>query len=50
MELSDEALIAKMLEELQEKDYRFSVALVTILTSQQFRYHRGRDAGKQKDL
>ena len=43
--LSDEPLLDTMLEELSKADYRFSVAVETIVLSPQFRQIRGRDIG-----
>ncbi|MFP6769728.1 MAG: DUF1588 domain-containing protein, partial [Planctomycetaceae bacterium] len=43
-QLSDRPLIDKMLEQLEISDYRFSVAVATIVRSRQFRFHRGLDA------
>ena len=43
-QLSDRTLIDKMLKQLKLNDYRFSVAVVAIIRSQQFRFHRGLDA------
>lgn len=44
IQLSDEPLIAEMMSQLQSHDYRFSVALETIILSPQFRMIRGADA------
>ena len=44
IQLSDEPLIAEMMRQLQSHDYRFSVALETIVLSPQFRMIRGADA------
>jgi hypothetical protein len=44
IQLSDEPLIAEMMSQLQSHDYRFSVALETIVLSPQFRMIRGADA------
>ncbi|MGC1272441.1 MAG: DUF1592 domain-containing protein [Planctomycetaceae bacterium] len=41
--LSDQPLIEEMQERLKEQDYRFSVAVETIVRSRQFREIRGRD-------
>lgn len=47
-QLSDEPLLAKMKDQLARNDYRFSAALETIVTSDQFRNIRGKldDRGK----
>lgn len=44
VQLSDEPLLDEMQRRLAESDYRFSVAIETIVQSQQFREIRGRDA------
>jgi hypothetical protein len=44
VQLSDEPLLDEMQQKLRENEYRFSVALETIVTSPQFRMIRGRDA------
>ncbi|MBJ42066.1 MAG: hypothetical protein CMJ80_02010 [Planctomycetaceae bacterium] len=41
VQLSDQLLINDMLEQLSENDYRFSAAVQSIVTSQQFRMARG---------
>lgn len=41
--LSDEPLLDEMQQRLREQDYRFSVAVETIVRSRQFREIRGRD-------
>ena len=43
LKLSDQPLVTEMLERLAENDYRFSVAVETIVRSRQFREIRGRD-------
>ena len=43
VQLSDEPLLDEMLHPLDKSDYRFSVALETIVLSDQFRKIRGRD-------
>ena len=43
LKLSDQPLVAEMLQRLAENDYRFSVAIETIVRSRQFREIRGRD-------
>jgi hypothetical protein len=43
-QLSDEPLLTEMQEQLAKNEYRFSVAVETILRSPQFREIRGRDA------
>jgi hypothetical protein len=46
--LSDHALIAEMLAQLQQHDYRVSAAIETIVRSQQFREIRGKEmAGEE---
>ena len=44
VELSDEPLIAEMLENLKKNNFHFSIAVETIVKSKQFRYHRGLEA------
>ena len=44
VQLSDELLLAKMQNNLEDSDYRFSVAVDAIVTSHQFRSIRGRHA------
>ena len=44
VQLSDEPLLAEMREQLAKNDYRFSVAIATIVHSRQFREIRGKDA------
>jgi hypothetical protein len=44
VQLSDEPLIAHMMDSLAKHDYRFSAALEPIVLSKQFREIRGRDA------
>ena len=43
VELSDGALLREMREELEKNGYRFSSAVITIVSSKQFQCHRGRD-------
>jgi hypothetical protein len=43
LELSDRALVEKMLDELQKNDYRFMCLVETIVLSPQFRTQRGKD-------
>jgi hypothetical protein len=43
---SDQPLIDEMLAELKKNDYRVSAAVLTIVGSKQFRYHRGADGGE----
>jgi len=43
LELSDRALIEKMMDELKKNDYRFSCLVETIVLSPQFRMQRGKD-------
>ena len=45
--LSDELLMAKMSAALGEKDDRISRAVLTLVKSRQFRYHRGRDHAEE---
>lgn len=45
VEVSDEGLLDEVLQSLQRADFRFSVAVATIVRSQQFLNQRGRDAG-----
>ena len=44
VQLSDEPLLAKMKQQLQQNDFRFSVAVETIVTSRQFQQIRGRQS------
>ena len=44
VQLSDEPLIADMLHNLGENDFRFSAAVETIVISEQFQNHRGMEA------
>ena len=44
VQLSDEPLLTEMQQRLAKNDYRFSVAVETIVHSRQFREIRGRDA------
>ncbi len=41
VELSDEPLLDRIQKDLQKNDYRLSVVVKDIVTSRQFRYHRG---------
>jgi hypothetical protein len=43
VQLSDEPLLDEMQERLEQSDYRFSIAVETIVGSEQFRKIRGRD-------
>ena len=43
LELSDRALIEKMMDELKKNDYRFMCLVETIVLSPQFRTQRGKD-------
>ena len=45
--LSDELLMAKMSAALGEKDDRISRAMLILVKSRQFRYHRGRDHAEE---
>ena len=45
LQLSDRPLIDKMLARLEKNDYRFSVAVETIVLSKQFRMIRGKSSG-----
>jgi hypothetical protein len=44
VQLTDEPLIEAMLENLKDHEYRFSIAVETIVSSKQFRTHRGLEA------
>ena len=44
VQLSDEPLIESMMKQLEEKDYRFSEAVETVVLSPQFRMIRGADS------
>jgi hypothetical protein len=46
--LSDQPLLDEMLENLLRNDYRLSTAVLTIVNSKQFRYHRALDATKDE--
>ena len=46
--LSDQPLLDTMMAELKKNDYRVSAALLTIVQSKQFRYHRGMEATKEE--
>ena len=41
VQLSDEPVLDEMMEQLKNNNYRFSVAIETIVRSQQFRFQRG---------
>ena len=43
VELSDAPLLEEMQTKLEQNEYRFSVAVLAIVQSEQFRRHRGRD-------
>ena len=45
VEVSDEELLAEVLQALESADFRFSAAVATIVRSPQFLHQRGRDAG-----
>ena len=45
VEVSDEKLLAEVLQALERADFRFSAAVATIVRSPQFLHQRGRDAG-----
>jgi len=45
VEVSDERLLAEVLQSLERADFRFSAAVATIVQSPQFLSQRGRDAG-----
>ena len=47
VQLFDEPLLEAMLDRLEKQDYRFSAAVETIVTSQQFRFHRGVESDSQ---
>ena len=44
VQLSDEPLIAQMMDSLAKNDYRFTVALEAVVLSKQFREIRGKNA------
>jgi hypothetical protein len=48
VQLSDEPLIADMQQRLKNNDYRFNVAVETVVTSDQFRMARGREFADEK--
>jgi len=48
IQLSDEPLIAEMQQRLKNNDYRFNVAVETVVTSDQFRNIRGREFAYEK--
>ena len=48
LQLSDRPLVDEMLKRLAGKNYRFSVAVETIVTSRQFRMIRGTPADRGK--
>ena len=50
VQLSDKPLIEQMYEQLIENDYRVWAALEVILRSEQFRFHRGLAATREKSL
>ena len=43
VELSDEPLLGEMQAQLKKHDYRFSIAILTLVKSSQFRRHRGQN-------
>lgn len=45
VEVSDEELLAEVMQSLERADFRFSAAVATIVQSPQFLNQRGRDAG-----
>ncbi len=45
--LSDEPLIDAMVSALEQNEYRFSAAVLTIVESPQFLNHRGLEATKE---
>jgi hypothetical protein len=47
--LSDQPLLDEMLEALRRDDYRLSAAVLTIVKSKQFQYHRGLEATKEEE-
>ena len=49
VELSDEPLLQQIQKDLKANDYRLSVVVRAIVTSRQFRYHRGLLATKSDD-
>jgi hypothetical protein len=50
VQLSDEPLLAEMADKLKEQDYRFSVAVETIVRSRQFREIRGKEMVRENSL
>ncbi|HEV3118752.1 MAG TPA: DUF1592 domain-containing protein, partial [Gemmataceae bacterium] len=46
--LSDQPLLDEILDNLRKNDYRLSTAVLTIVQSKQFRYHRGLEATKDE--
>jgi hypothetical protein len=49
LELSDRALVERMLDELKKNDYRFTVLAEAIVLSPQFRTQRGKDYAPRTD-
>ncbi len=49
LELSDRAILERMLDELKKNDYRFSCLVETIVLSPQFRTQRGKDYAPRTD-
>jgi len=45
--LSDQTLVDEMVAELKKNDFRFSAAMITIVKSKQFRYHRPLETAKE---
>jgi hypothetical protein len=46
--LSDQPLLDEMLRRLKKNDDRLSAAVLAVVESKQFRYHRGREATKDE--
>ena len=50
VKLSDQPLIEDIVKKLGENDYRFSAAIEVIVTSKQFRFHRGLEATREDPI
>jgi len=50
VELTDQPLVDDIVRQLEEKGFRFSAALETILRSKQFRFHRGLESTKEESI
>ena len=48
VELSDEPLLVEMQTQLKNNEYRFSTAVSSIVSSSQFRRHRGRNDPRER--